>query len=290
MPGSLRDAAHVDVDRQDVAAEGEAGDRIGGVAADARQLGQVVRPAVRRDLLRGAVQRERAPVVAEALPLADHVAGRGGRERLDGRPALEPALPARHDALHLRLLRHDFRDQDRVRIPGLPPGQIAPVFPEPGQKQLLHAAEPRGAANARRREKGPCEAPCESVPAAPGPAGAAGIPIPGLWRSRFAPWTATGTCRGSFTEYAIARTDRLAAKPDNVSFEQAAATPISGYAALQAVRDHGKVKAGQRILIIGAGGGVGTFAVQIAKADGAEVTGVCGPAKTELVRSMAPTT
>jgi NADPH:quinone reductase-like Zn-dependent oxidoreductase len=95
-----------------------------------------------------------------------------------------------------------------------------------------------------------------------------------------------GTCRGSFAEYAVARADRLAAKPDNVSFEQAAATPISGYAALQAARDHGKVKAGQRVLIIGAGGGVGTFAVQIAKADGAEVTGVCGTAKTELVRSI----
>ncbi len=95
-----------------------------------------------------------------------------------------------------------------------------------------------------------------------------------------------GTCRGSFAEYAVARADRLAAKPDNVSFEQAAATPISGYAALQAVRDHGEVEAGQRVLIIGAGGGVGTFAVQIAKADGAEVTGVCGTAKTELVRSI----
>jgi NADPH:quinone reductase-like Zn-dependent oxidoreductase len=95
-----------------------------------------------------------------------------------------------------------------------------------------------------------------------------------------------GTCRGSFAEYAVARADRLAAKPDNVSFEQAAATPISGYAALQAVRDHGKVKAGQRVLIIGAGGGVGTFAVQIAKADGAEVTGVCSTSKTEQVRSI----
>jgi len=95
-----------------------------------------------------------------------------------------------------------------------------------------------------------------------------------------------GTCRGSFAEYAVARADRLAAKPGNVSFEQAAATPISGYAALQAVREHGKVEAGQHVLVIGAGGGVGTFAVQIAKADGAEVTGVCGPAKTELVRSI----
>jgi NADPH:quinone reductase-like Zn-dependent oxidoreductase len=95
-----------------------------------------------------------------------------------------------------------------------------------------------------------------------------------------------GTCRGSFAEYAVARADRLASRPVNVSVEQAAATPISGYAALQAVRDHGKVEAGQRVLIIGAGGGVGTFAVQIAKADGAEVTGVCSTAKTEFVRSI----
>jgi NADPH:quinone reductase-like Zn-dependent oxidoreductase len=95
-----------------------------------------------------------------------------------------------------------------------------------------------------------------------------------------------GTCRGSLAEYAVARADRLAAKPDNVSFEQAAVTPISGYVALQAVRDHGKVEAGQQVLIIGAGGGVGTFAVQIAKADGAEVTGVCGTAKVDLVRSI----
>ena len=84
-----------------------------------------------------------------------------------------------------------------------------------------------------------------------------------------------GTCRASFAEYAVARADRLATKPGNVNFEQAAATPISGYTALQAVRVHGKVEAGQRVLITGASGGVGTFAVQIAKATGANVTGVC---------------
>ena len=95
-----------------------------------------------------------------------------------------------------------------------------------------------------------------------------------------------GTCRGSFAEYAVARADRLTAKPDNVSLEQAAATPISGYAAPQAVREHGGVRAGQRVLIIGAAGGVGAFAVQIAKADGAEVTGVCSTSKTEFVRSI----
>jgi NADPH:quinone reductase-like Zn-dependent oxidoreductase len=94
-----------------------------------------------------------------------------------------------------------------------------------------------------------------------------------------------GTCRGSFAEYAVARADRLLPKPDNVSFEQAAAVPISGFAALQAVR-HGGVRPGERVLIIGAGGGVGTFAVQIAKGDGAEVTGVCSTAKVGLVRSI----
>src|SRR6266498_1807176 len=95
-----------------------------------------------------------------------------------------------------------------------------------------------------------------------------------------------GTCRGSFAEYARARADRLAPKPANLTFEQAAAVPISGYAALQAVRDQGKVRPGQRVLIIGAGGGVGTFAIQLAKAFGAEVTGVCSTTKVELVRSI----
>ena len=105
--------------------------------------------------------------------------------------------------------------------------------------------------------------------------------------SRFQPGDEVfGSCRGSFAEYACARVDRLATKPANLSFEQAAAVPISGYAALQAVRDRGKVQAGQRVLIIGAGGGVGTFAVQLAKTFGAEVTGVCSTTKTELVRSI----
>jgi NADPH:quinone reductase-like Zn-dependent oxidoreductase len=95
-----------------------------------------------------------------------------------------------------------------------------------------------------------------------------------------------GTCRGSFAEYACARPDRLSPMPANLSFEQAASVPISGYAALQAVRDQGHVRPGQRVLVIGAGGGVGTFAVQLAKAFGAEVTGVCSTAKADLVRSI----
>jgi NADPH:quinone reductase-like Zn-dependent oxidoreductase len=96
-----------------------------------------------------------------------------------------------------------------------------------------------------------------------------------------------GTCRsGSFAEYAVAREDRLAVKPATLSFEQAAALPVSALTALQAVRDQAKVRAGQRVMIIGAGGGIGTFAVQLAKARGASVTGVCGPAKANLVRSI----
>ena len=74
--------------------------------------------------------------------------------------------------------------------------------------------------------------------------------------------------------------------PRNLTFEQAAAVPEAGLTALQGLRDQGRVRAGQRVLVIGASGGVGTFAVQIAKAFGAEVTGVCGPANAELVRSI----
>ena len=95
-----------------------------------------------------------------------------------------------------------------------------------------------------------------------------------------------GTGDGSFAPYARARASRLAPKPASLSFEQAAAVPVSALSALQAVRDHARVQAGQKVLIIGASGGVGTFAVQIAKAFGAEVTGVCSTAKTDLVRSV----
>ena len=95
-----------------------------------------------------------------------------------------------------------------------------------------------------------------------------------------------GSSRGSFAEYAVARASRLAPKPARLTFEQAAAVPVSAAAALQAVRDHAKVRPGQHVLVIGASGGVGTFAVQIAKALGAEVTGVASTAKTDLVRAV----
>ena len=95
-----------------------------------------------------------------------------------------------------------------------------------------------------------------------------------------------GTCDGSFAEYACAREGRLAAKPANLGFEQAAAVPVSALTALQGLRDTAKVKAGHRVLVIGAAGGVGTFGVQIAKAFGAHVTGVCSTTKVDLVRSI----
>jgi NADPH:quinone reductase-like Zn-dependent oxidoreductase len=95
-----------------------------------------------------------------------------------------------------------------------------------------------------------------------------------------------GICEGSFAEYACAREDRLAPRPANLTFEQAAAVPISASTAIRALRDQGHVRPGQRVLIIGASGGVGTFAVQIARAFGAEVTGVCRTSKMDLVRSI----
>ncbi|GLY43998.1 NADPH:quinone reductase [Amycolatopsis sp. NBRC 101858] len=95
-----------------------------------------------------------------------------------------------------------------------------------------------------------------------------------------------GVGEGTFAEYAVAKADLVAAKPGRLSFEQAAAVLVSGGTALQAVRDAGRVRPGQRVLVIGAAGGVGSFAVQLAKAFGAHVTGVCSTAKTDLVRTL----
>lgn len=95
-----------------------------------------------------------------------------------------------------------------------------------------------------------------------------------------------GISRGSFAEYAAVQQDKLARKPANLTFDQAAAVPISAGTALQALTDAGKVEAGQRVLIIGASGGVGSYAVQLAKAFEAEVTGVCSTSKLDFVRSL----
>ena len=97
-----------------------------------------------------------------------------------------------------------------------------------------------------------------------------------------------GTCNcGAFAEYVcVPKTDWLALKPASISFEEAASVPIAAITALQGLRDKGQIQSGQKVLINGASGGVGTFAVQIAKSLGAEVTGVCSTKKSDLVRSI----
>src|SRR3989454_8673803 len=95
-----------------------------------------------------------------------------------------------------------------------------------------------------------------------------------------------GTLKGGFAEYACAREDRLALKPANNSFEEAAAAPVVAFTALQGLRDKGKIQPGQKVLVNGASGGVGTFAVQIAKSFGTEVTGVCSTRNLDMVRSI----
>src|SRR5205807_7779529 len=95
-----------------------------------------------------------------------------------------------------------------------------------------------------------------------------------------------GIARGSFAEFAAAREDKLVRKPTTLSFEQAAVVAVSGVTALHGLRDAGRIQPGQKVLVIGASGGVGSYAVQLAKSFGAEVTGVCSTAKTDLVRSI----
>ncbi len=121
----------------------------------------------------------------------------------------------------------------------------------------------------------------------PGSNVAGRVEIVGKAVTRFHPGDEVyGTCKGAFAEYACAREDRLAPKPAHLTFEQAAVVPHGGFAALQALRDHGKVQPGQKVLIVGASGAVGSVAVQLAKAFGAEVTGVCSTAKVEMVRAL----
>ena len=105
--------------------------------------------------------------------------------------------------------------------------------------------------------------------------------------TRFKPGDAVlGLGKGTFAEYACAAEAKLVAKPDNITFEQAAAIPVAGLTALQGLRDKGHLQPGQRVLINGAAGGIGTFAVPIAKWIGAEVTGVCSTRNVEMVRSL----
>jgi NADPH:quinone reductase-like Zn-dependent oxidoreductase len=121
----------------------------------------------------------------------------------------------------------------------------------------------------------------------PGRALAGTVEAVGAAVTGFAPGEAVfGVGDATFAEYAPVRPSKLAAKPANVTFDEAAAVPISGLTALQAVRDHGRVQADDSVLILGASGGVGSFAVQIAKAAGAEVTGVASTGKVDAVRAL----
>jgi NADPH:quinone reductase-like Zn-dependent oxidoreductase len=105
--------------------------------------------------------------------------------------------------------------------------------------------------------------------------------------SRFAPGDEVfGIANGSFADYTVAKEDKLIAKPQGMTFEAAAAATVSGITALEALTDVGKVQAGQKVLIVGASGGVGTYAVQLAKALGAEVTGVASAAKADFLHSL----
>jgi NADPH:quinone reductase-like Zn-dependent oxidoreductase len=113
------------------------------------------------------------------------------------------------------------------------------------------------------------------------------VEVVGSAVTRFRPGDAVfGVGKGAYAESAVAREKYLVSKPAHITFEQAAAAPMAGLTALQAMRGRARVRAGQTVLINGAGGGVGTFAVQIARALGAVVTGVCSPSKAELVRSI----
>lgn len=95
-----------------------------------------------------------------------------------------------------------------------------------------------------------------------------------------------GACRGAFAEYVCATEDRLALKPANISFEDAAAVPVAAITALQGLRDKGRIQRGHKVLVDGASGGVGTFAVQIARSFGAEVTAVCSTRNVDTARSI----
>ena len=144
---SARAAQHpvdVHVARQHVLAEREVPDGCGRIRADAGEHREILGPAVCGHVGRRAVERERPSVVPEALPLDDHLGGRRGRERLDRRPALEPAPVARNDPVDLRLLEHHLADEDGVRVPRVTPREVAAGAVVPRQEEGLHGGDPTG--------------------------------------------------------------------------------------------------------------------------------------------------
>ncbi len=121
----------------------------------------------------------------------------------------------------------------------------------------------------------------------PGRAAAGTVVAVGSSVTRFAAGDQVyGVAPGSFAEYAVAPEDKISRKPANLSFEEAAVVPVSGHTALQALCDVGRIEPGQKVLVLGASGGVGTYAVQLARAFGAEVTGVCSTAKLDAVLAL----
>ncbi len=136
--GPLENALNVDVHRQHRPAEREARDRRGRVRPDARERAQVVRPAVRGNLARGALQAQRAPVVPEPLPLAQDLGRCRRGQRLRRRPPLQPREVPRDDPRGLRLLKHHLGNEDRVRVASPSPGKVASVLGEPREQRFLH--------------------------------------------------------------------------------------------------------------------------------------------------------
>jgi hypothetical protein len=140
VPRPFLHSAHVRVDGQDILAQREVANCRGGVRPDSRELRQILRPALRRHLLCGAVKVEAAPVVAQSLPGTNDVRHRRRGEGFGRRPALQPLEVPREDPLDLRLLQHDLRDENRVRISRPSPGQVAAVLCEPGEQGGLHGS------------------------------------------------------------------------------------------------------------------------------------------------------
>ncbi len=177
------------------------------------------------------------------------------------------------DVLHLRQIAKPDLADDRVLV------AVCAASVNAADCHFLHGALPVRVIAGLRRPKVPVR----------------GVDLAGIVEAvgrnvtRFKPGDGVlGSAPGTFAEYASAREDRLVPKPPRLTFEQAAAVPLAGITALQGLRDKAQVQAGQRVLIYGAGGGVGTFAVQIAKALGARVTAVTSTTNLDLVRSTDP--